>query len=35
MSRIKSKKELNFYLMADMMMNRGCLKKHLRCGYAA
>lgn len=27
MSRIKSKKELNFYLMADMMMNRGCFKK--------
>lgn len=27
MSRIKNKKELKFYIMADMMMNRGCFKK--------
>lgn len=27
MNRIKTKKELNFYLQADMMMNRGRFKK--------
>ena len=30
MSRIKSKAELKFYLMADMMMNRGCFKKNIK-----
>ncbi len=30
MSKIKNKKELQFYIMADMMMNRGCFKKSLK-----